>query len=97
MFIIHIDHHVRDFDEWKRIFDSDPLDRAASGVRHYRVQRAVDDPTYAGVDLEFDTREEADKMLTRLHELWMRVEVLNGTTGTILELVETGSPAHVGV
>ena len=58
--ILQIEHPVRDFDDWKAAFDSDPVGRKQGGVRRYRVLRPVDDPKYIVVDLEFDTAGEAE-------------------------------------
>ena len=35
--VLYIEHAVRDFDAWKRAFDSDPVGREQNGVRRYRV------------------------------------------------------------
>src|SRR5262249_21775323 len=39
MTILHIEHPIRDFDLWKKAFDSDPIGRERSGVRHHQVLR----------------------------------------------------------
>jgi len=67
---LRIEHPVPDFDMWKRVFDSDPAQREKSGVRRYALSRPVDDANCIAVDLEFDTRAEAEAFLTRLRELW---------------------------
>src|SRR5207245_1771311 len=64
--ILRIEHAVPDFSGWKRAFDSDPADRKGSGVRRYRVLRSVDDPNYVMIDLEFDTLEDAEGLLTKM-------------------------------
>lgn len=79
MYVLHIEHRVPDFAVWKRAFDEDPLGRKRAGVRRYRVFRAVEDRHYVLVDLEFDTRAEAEAMLSILGQLWGRVE------GTVIE------------
>jgi hypothetical protein len=70
MVVLRIEHAVPDFASWKRAFDADPLGRERSGVRRYRVMRAVDDPKDVLIDLEFDTRTEAESLLAALHEVW---------------------------
>lgn len=95
--VLRITHTVPDFVEWKRMFDSDPLDRAGSGVRTFRVERAVDDPNLVFGDLEFDSREEAEQMLVKLHALWDRTDSIRDASGRVVELVEVGTPSHVGV
>lgn len=67
---LRIEHSVPDYDGWKRAFDSDPADRRGSGVRSYRVLRAVDDPNFVLIDLEFESREEAEAMLAKMRQVW---------------------------
>jgi hypothetical protein len=88
MHIVRIEHPVPDFDAWKQAFDSDPVNREQSGVRRYRVLRAVDDPNYVMVDLEFDSSSEAEAMLASLRELWSRADVMRDPHGRIVEAVE---------
>ncbi len=68
--ILRIQHAVPNFDGWKRVFDSDPMDRRASGVRRYQVHRSVTDPNFVMIDLDFDSLAEAERMLERLRGLW---------------------------
>jgi hypothetical protein len=65
-----VSHRVRDFDEWKQMFDNDPLGRAASGVRRHRILRASDHPNDVTVELDFDTAPEAESLRDRLQEMW---------------------------
>jgi hypothetical protein len=71
---LRIEHAVQSYEGWKRAFDADPIDRAGSGVRRYRITRGSEDPDLVGIDLEFDTREEAETAHATLRELWPRVE-----------------------
>src|SRR5512145_715940 len=68
--ILQIEHGISDFDTWKRAFDADPVRRAESGVRRYRVLRPLDDQRYVKIDLEFDTEGEAEAFREALRELW---------------------------
>jgi hypothetical protein len=91
MHILQIEHGVRDFDAWKKSFDSDPVGREAGGVRSYRVLRPTDDPNRAIVELEFDSSGEAEAFLAKLRELWGQVGTelgLESPHARILELVE---------
>jgi hypothetical protein len=72
--ILRIEHPVRDYDDWKRAFDSDPVGREKSGVRRFEVMRAVDDPNYVLIDLEFDSVGEAEGLLGRMRTVWGRVQ-----------------------
>ena len=43
MYILRIEHPVPNFDGWKKAFEGDPVGRAKSGGRRYRILRPVDD------------------------------------------------------
>jgi hypothetical protein len=93
MTILHMEHVVRDFGMWKKAFDSDPIGRQRSGVRHYQVLRPVDDPNYVMIDLAFDSTQAAEACLAALHELWRSPtasSVLMGKPQTrIIEVMES--------
>lgn len=95
MYVLHIEHPVPDYASWKSAFDSDPIDRAASGVVRYRVYRPVDDERYIITDLEFSDVSQANIALEKLRTLWQRVDVVAGGAPQtrILEIVESGQPA----
>ena len=90
MHILRVEHPVTDFAVWKRAFDSDPARRQDSGVRRYRVSRAVDDPTQVTVDLEFDSLAAAEAFLVTLRTVWGRVAgtLVDTPSGRVLEAVE---------
>ncbi len=67
---LRIEHKVEDFDSWKRAFDSDPIGRQKSGVRHYRILRSTDDPNYIMIHLEFDNLKEAENVKLALQNMW---------------------------
>ena len=67
---VRIEHAVPNFDQWKRAFDADPVNRKASGVRRYRVLRAQDDPNLVMIDLDFDTLAAADAFLRAMETIW---------------------------
>ncbi|CAH0289180.1 MULTISPECIES: hypothetical protein [Micrococcales] len=71
MITLQIEHQVRDFDMWRRAFDSDPLDRAASGVRSFRISRPLDQQDYVMLEMDFDTQAAAVDFLGRLqNDTW---------------------------
>ncbi|MGY3380057.1 hypothetical protein [Arthrobacter sp. H-02-3] len=71
MITLQIEHQVRDFDMWRRAFDSDPLDRFASGVRSYRISRPLGQQDYVMLQMDFDTQEAAVEFLARLqNDTW---------------------------
>lgn len=89
--ILRIEHAVPDFEGWKRAFDSDPVGRERSGVKRYQILRSMDDPNYVMIDLEFDTRAEAEALLAAMRQVWGRVEgqVMLNPQARIVEIVET--------
>lgn len=91
MFILRIEHPVPDYQRWRTAFENDPLDRRKAGVRRYRILRAIDEPNHVLVDLEFESRPEAESMLTALRSLWGRVEgrVMTAPQARIVEVAET--------
>ncbi|GAA4894867.1 hypothetical protein ACFPM3_20730 [Streptomyces coeruleoprunus] len=90
MYVLRIEHVVPDYAAWKQAFDEDPLGRATSGVRRYRVMRPVSDPGRVMIDLDFDDAEQAQTMLTRLNELWTRVTVVADPRAEVTEVADTG-------
>jgi hypothetical protein len=70
MYVLNFWHTVPSYEGWKKVFDSDPLGREASGVRRYTLTRPVDDASTVVGELEFDTRVEADAFAIRLQEVW---------------------------
>ncbi len=62
-------------------------------VRRYQVYRPIDDPKYIGVDLEFDSRDEAEAFKLGLEEMWrspQAARVLGGTPrARIVDVVES--------
>jgi hypothetical protein len=89
---VQIEHPVRDFETWKLAFDRDPAGREASGVRRYRIYRPIDDPGFIAVDLEFDTRREAEAFEVALQALWRSPGAAGAFAGTprarVVEMVE---------
>jgi hypothetical protein len=89
VYVLRIEHSVRDFDEWKSAFDGDPIGREQGGVRRYRVLRPMDDSNFALIDLEFESQGEAEAFLTALRELWGRVDVMRDPQARVVEIVES--------
>jgi len=91
MIILRIEHKVPKFDGWKKAFDGDPIDRKKSGVLGYKIFRPVDDLNYVIIDLEFESINDAETVLSALHKLWGNVDgkiIFNPQT-RILNVVET--------
>jgi hypothetical protein len=92
MFVLQIDYPAKDYSAWKKLFDSDPAGRERSGVQRYRVMRGTDNPNLAIVELEFEQRAQAEKLLTNLKPIWERAQkdgVVVSPTARIVDLVET--------
>ena len=91
MVVLRIQHSVSSFEAWKRAFDSDPVDRRASGVRSYRVYRAIVDPNLVMIDLDLDSTADAEKLLEKLRRLWtgLGAAVMRNPAAWIVETVES--------
>ena len=90
MIILQIEHEVLDFNGWKRAFDSDPINRKQSGVRHHTISRLVNSPNHVIIELAFDNTKDAELMLEALKKLWNKVEgkVMVSPQARIIETVE---------
>jgi hypothetical protein len=90
MYILRIEHPVPNFEGWKKAFDSDPVGREKSGVRRYQILRAVDEPNYVMIDLEFETVSQAEALLAAMRVIWGRVEgtIMMSPQARIVERVE---------
>ena len=93
--VLQIEHPVRDFETWKTVFDGSQERRVVGRVRRYQVYRPVEDPNYVAVDLEFDSRGEAEAFKLGLEALWRSAQagpLLGGTPrARIVDIVETKS------
>lgn len=92
MFILQIDHRVRDFAAWKDVFDTDPVGRRAGGVRGYRMYRLAGDPNHVVVDLDFEDASDAEAFGGKLRALWADAGPrlgLESPTARTLEHVES--------
>ncbi len=63
MSTLHIEHPITDYAVWKEAFDTFVDVRRSAGVRGYRVRRAVADPHYLVIDLDFSTAQQASSFL----------------------------------
>jgi len=90
MYVLKIEHPVPNFEGWKQAFESDPVGREKSGVRRYRILRDVEDRNFVTIELEFDTREEAQSLLDAMRGVWSRVEgsVMTNPVSRISEAVD---------
>lgn len=63
MITLHIEHPISDPAVWKAAFDRFAEQRRSGGVCAERIRRPVDDDRYVLVDLDFPTREQAQRFL----------------------------------
>jgi hypothetical protein len=89
--VLRVQHAVPNYENWKRAFESDPMDRKAAGVRRYHVFRSIEDQNLVMIDLELDTIAEAETLLARLHQLWAGPggAVMRNPQAWIVEKVES--------
>lgn len=90
MYSLRIEHSTPNFENWKKLFDSDPLDRKKMGVRRYRILRAADDAKHVVVVLEFEQLDQAQAAESALRNMWSKLEgnVMSNAQTRILENVE---------
>jgi len=91
MYMLRIEQAVQSYEGLKRAFDNAPVGREKMGVRRYQVLRATDEPNYVFIDLEFDTAEAAQALLTAMQQIWKKVEgtVMISPQSRIVEAIET--------
>jgi hypothetical protein len=83
MITLHIEHAITDYGVWKSAFDRFEEPRRQSGVKHQRVLRPADDPTYIVVNLDFETAEEAGAFLEFLRSsVWSSPQSAPALAGT---------------
>ena len=91
MYVLNYWHTVPDYAEWKKVFDSDPLGREASGIRRFTIERPVGDEHRVIGHLEFDSLGEAETFAGRLEEVWNKLgsSVITDEGYTLTEIMET--------
>jgi len=90
MHVLNYWHTVTDYAEWKKVFDSDPLGREASGVLRLSIERPVGDEHMVIGHLEFDSLGEAETFAGRLQEVWKGLgsSVVSDAGFTLTEILE---------
>jgi hypothetical protein len=92
MATLHIENTVRDFEEWKAVFDKFDRFRADKGTRGYRLSRLVDDPSTVVVDLDFDSIEDATLFRGALEQIWQtpqsKQQLVSHRTPLVYDVVE---------
>ncbi len=90
MYVLNYWHTVNDYGEWKKVFDTDPLGREASGVRRYSIERPLDDKHTVIGELEFDSLDQAETFAGRLQEVWKGLgsEIVSNAGVRLTEVME---------
>ena len=99
MFTLQISYPVRDYEAFKKVFDTDPAGRAASGARSVRLFRDTEDQNSVAVLLDFDTRDAATGFLDKLRsQVWDKPEVIGQlmTAAPTARILEESSPRGPG-
>jgi hypothetical protein len=95
---LHIEHPVTDFDTWNAAFGRFAEARRQAGVRAQRVQRPLDDLKYVVIDLDFETRREAEAFLRFLKaKVWGIPQNAPALAGTPATVILEPAPATAGV
>jgi quinol monooxygenase YgiN len=63
-FAVVVSHSVSNFDQWKRVFDSDQSARKSAGVLGHHINRGSEDPNQLAIYLPVADRRKAEAFLT---------------------------------
>lgn len=77
---------VANFDEWKAMFDSDPVNAREHATGH-RILRGVEDPNEVYVQVEFPSEDDALEARRRLVDAGVLERQLEHTGPTLVEEV----------
>ena len=95
MATLHVENTVKNFEEWKSVFDKFDRFRADKGMRSYRIARRVDDPNQITIDLDFDTVEDATAFRGALEQIWRtpqsKEQLVSHETPLVYDVVEQRS------
>lgn len=91
MVVLKLEHKAPNYEEWKKIFDSDPINRKQSGVKHYRIYRSIENQNHVVIEFEFNTLNEAQKALTALDKFWEKTagSIIINPKIQLLDIVES--------
>lgn len=82
MFTLSIEHAITDYPTWKRAFDGFAQARAQGGVQSQRIRRPVGDEHYLVIELDFSTREQAERFGQFLRNVvWKNRDASPGLAG----------------
>jgi hypothetical protein len=88
MAILLIEYRVADYQEWKAVFDQDPMGRRSHGVTRHWIYLDTGDPNHLMLSLEFPSAEEATAFRNTLQPVW---KVSGAGQAWILQMADTGT------
>ena len=94
MYTLSIEHSITDFSTWKQAFDRFAPARAQAGVKGDRVRRLADDDRYLVIELDFDTKENAEEFRQFLATVvWSNPDASPALSGTpTTRILEPAAP-----
>lgn len=94
MITLRIEHKIANYDDWKKAFDSDAINRKQSGVKQYRVYRPIEDDNFVIIELDFDNLEQAQTTMKALTNIFPRIEgsLIFGVQLKLMNIVESKEP-----
>jgi hypothetical protein len=78
---------LNDYDEWKQLFDSDPVGRKAVAKGH-RILRAADNPNQIFLAVEYPTVDDANTFRGKLLESGVLDRFAPKTGPTVVDVAE---------
>jgi len=91
---LHIEHPITDFATWSSAFGRFAEARRQAGVRAQRVQCPAGDPRYVVVDLDFQTRRDAEAFLRFLQaQVWRIPQNAPALAGSPQAMILEPAPA----
>lgn len=90
MYTVRIEHSIADYAAWKRAFDSDPINRRASGVTRYRIYRPADQADWVAIELDLPASEQARAVMAALQKIFPAIEgkIIFAVQVKLLDMVE---------
>ena len=64
MVTVILSHEVKNFSEWKKVFDADETNRQQAGVKTHGIYTAVDNPNLVSVINEIPSLEALNEMMS---------------------------------
>jgi hypothetical protein len=83
--VLHLE--VADYDEWKKLFDSDPAGRRGIAKGHI-VSRSVDNPNEVFIRAEFASVDDAKKFRQQLLDSGALSQATVKTPPTVIEVAD---------